>query len=131
MILNLLMRPVLASAPTWPSNRLAKVGHARSQCKEALEVYVTLLLQTAFLSSSSGPRLYFNYGFRTVQAQNAEPGWEVWWEGRGGEGSRVVRSSPEGCFDLIQSRIRGWKGRGWEEQQRILEPPPQTQLQGL
>lgn len=75
--------PLLASSPTWLFNRLAKVGHARSQCKE---VHVMLLLQTAFLSSSSGPRLYFSSGFRTIQAQNAEPGWEVWWEGGAGRG---------------------------------------------
>lgn len=51
--------------------------------------------------------------------------------GRGGRaGSRVVRPSPEGCFDFIQSRIRGWKGRGWEEQQRILEPPPHAHSPG-
>lgn len=79
---------------------------------------MTLLLQTAFSSPSSGPGLCFNCGFRTSWAQKAAPGWDVWWEGRFiSQSGRCVGTAPargsSGEGALIQpGQEEGAPGKG-------------------
>lgn len=96
-----------------------------------------------FLFSFSGLRLYFDYGFRISQAQNARLGWEVWGEGSfTSQQGRCVGMQLgvlcRACFDPVWSQGRGCSRRARKgSKERILEqhpypsPPPDTHtLQG-
>lgn len=53
-----------------PSCSSRRAGSQHSEAQEEL-------VNTAFLSSSSGPQLHLSEGFRTRQAQGAAAGWEA------------------------------------------------------